>query len=85
MQFGCNKIIFFDAGMYIVTRTITVPIGARIVGEAWSVIASRGRYFQDIEHPKVVVQVGLPDSDERGVVEITDIIFSTVGPGMHGL
>jgi glucan 1,3-beta-glucosidase len=50
-----------------------------MVGEAWSVIAGRGFFFQDQQNPKVVVKVGYEDSQD--IVEITDIIFSTVGPG----
>jgi hypothetical protein len=49
-----------------------------MVGEAWTVIAGKGPTFQDINNPKVVVRVGAPGS--VGVIEITDIIFSTVGP-----
>ncbi|KAJ7837005.1 glycoside hydrolase family 55 protein [Mycena olivaceomarginata] len=78
LKYGTSKIIFFDAGTYIVTSTITIPAGARVVGEAWSVISGAGPAFQDQNNPQVVVRVGEPGS--RGVVEITDIIFSTVGP-----
>ncbi|KAJ7349193.1 exo-beta-1,3-glucanase [Mycena albidolilacea] len=78
LKYGTSKIIFFDAGTYIVTSTITIPAGARVVGEAWSVISGAGPAFQDQNKPQVVVRVGEPGS--RGVVEITDIIFSTVGP-----
>ncbi|KAG6810587.1 hypothetical protein H0H92_011221 [Tricholoma furcatifolium] len=74
---GC-KIIFFDAGTYIVTSTLTIPAGARVVGEAWSVISGQGPAFQDKQNPQVVVRVGDPGS--QGVVEITDVVFSTVGP-----
>ncbi|KAJ7470266.1 exo-beta-1,3-glucanase [Mycena latifolia] len=74
---GC-KIIFFDAGTYVVTSTITIPAGTQIVGEAWSVIAGKGAAFQDMNNPQVVVQVGAPGSS--GLVEITDVIFSTIGP-----
>ncbi|KAJ6500510.1 exo-beta-1,3-glucanase [Mycena sanguinolenta] len=77
-QYGTSKIIFFDAGTYIVTSTITIPAGARVVGEAWSVISGAGPAFQDQNDPQVVVRVGEPGS--QGTVEITDIIFSTVGP-----
>ncbi|KAF8184875.1 glycoside hydrolase family 55 protein [Mycena galopus ATCC 62051] len=77
-EYGTSKIIFFDAGTYIVTSTITIPCGARVVGEAWSVISGAGTAFQDQDNPQVVVRVGEPGS--QGVVEITDIIFSTVGP-----
>ncbi|KAJ6581152.1 exo-beta-1,3-glucanase [Mycena capillaripes] len=74
---GC-KIIFFDAGTYVVTSTLQIPAGTQIVGEAWSVIAGKGAAFQDINNPQVVVQVGAPGSS--GILEITDIIFSTIGP-----
>ncbi len=79
-QFAQSKIIFFDAGIYIVTKTVTVPAGARIVGEAWSVLAGRGHHFQDHKHPHVVIRVG--EEHSTGIVEITDMIFSTVGPSM---
>ncbi|KAJ7197151.1 exo-beta-1,3-glucanase, partial [Mycena pura] len=74
---GC-KIIFFDAGTYVVTSTLQIPAGTQMVGEAWSVIAGKGAAFQNINSPQPVVQVGAPGS--TGVVEITDIIFSTIGP-----
>ncbi|KAK7015096.1 pectin lyase fold/virulence factor [Favolaschia claudopus] len=74
---GC-KIIFFDAGTYIVTSTLQIPAGTRVVGEGWSVIAGKGATFQDVNSPKVVVQVGAPGSS--GLIEITDIMFSTIGP-----
>ncbi|KAJ7777561.1 exo-beta-1,3-glucanase [Mycena maculata] len=74
---GC-KIIFFDAGTYVVSSTLTIPAGTQMVGEAWSVIAGKGAAFQNINSPQPVVQVGAPGSS--GVVEITDIIFSTIGP-----
>ncbi|KAJ7871389.1 exo-beta-1,3-glucanase [Mycena olivaceomarginata] len=74
---GC-KIIFFDAGTYVVTSTLQIPAGTRIVGEGWSVISGKGAAFQDVTNPQVVVQVGA--SGSSGLVEITDIIFSTIGP-----
>ncbi|KAJ7131005.1 hypothetical protein C8R44DRAFT_731276 [Mycena epipterygia] len=58
--------------------TLTIPAGTQMVGEAWSVIAGKGSTFQDMNNPQPVVQVGVPGSS--GLVEITDIIFSTIGP-----
>ena len=75
---GC-KIIYFDAGTYLVSSTITIPAGTQIVGEAWSVIMGSGSAFEDYNNPKPVVQVGT--SGSQGVVEITDMIFTTRGPG----
>jgi len=31
-----GKILFVDAGSYIITRTLEIPIGSKIVGETWS-------------------------------------------------
>ncbi|KII89977.1 glycoside hydrolase family 55 protein [Plicaturopsis crispa FD-325 SS-3] len=74
---GC-KIIFFDAGTYVVSSTIQIPAGTKIVGEVWSTIAGKGSTFQDSRNPAVVVQVGA--SGSTGVVEITDMVFKTIGP-----
>jgi hypothetical protein len=65
-----------------VTSTLTIPAGTQIVGEGWSVIAGKGAAFQDQNNPQVVVQVGAAGSS--GVVEITDIIFSTIGSSSSG-
>lgn len=51
-----------------------------MVGEAWSVIAGKGAAFENADAPTPVVRVGAPDS--KGIIEITDIIFTTVGPGV---
>lgn len=83
LQYAGCKVIFFDAGVYIVTSTITIPAGTQIVGEAWSVIQGSGNAFTDYNNPQVVVRVG--DAGSTGLVEISDMIFSTKGPGMSFL
>lgn len=77
-RFADCKIIFFDAGHYIVTDTVLIPAGTRMVGEAWTVLAGKGSKFSDQKNPQVVFRVG--DKGDVGVVEITDIVFMTVGP-----
>ncbi|KAG2072933.1 glycoside hydrolase family 55 protein [Suillus decipiens] len=74
---GC-KIIFFDAGTYYVTNTITIPAGTRIVGEAWSVIMAGGSAFSNQNNPRAVIQAGAANS--QGVLEISDMVFTTAGP-----
>ncbi|KAF9531446.1 exo-beta-1,3-glucanase [Crepidotus variabilis] len=74
---GC-KIIFFDAGTYVVTDTVTIPAGTQMVGEVWTTLAGKGVNFQDQNNPRVVFQVGDPGS--QGVTEISDFVFSTIGP-----
>ena len=75
---GC-KIIFFDAGTYYITNTLKIPAGSQVVGEGWSVIMGGGSAFQDQSNPRVMVRVG--NEGDEGIVEITDIIFATRGPG----
>lgn len=79
MQYARDKIIFFDAGTYIITDTITIPAGARIVGEAWSTIMASGKKFENQADPRVAVRVG--ELGDHGIAEITDMLFSTRGPG----
>lgn len=74
---GC-KLIFFDHGMYVVTKTINIPVGTQMVGEAWTQLMAAGDFFSDIKNPQVafrVVKLG-----DEGFVEISDIAFTTRGP-----
>jgi len=77
-QFAGCRIIFFDAGTYLVSDTLKIPAGVQIFGETWAVVAGTGSKFNDINNPKVVVQVGTVGS--QGIAEIGGIIFSTRGP-----
>ncbi|KAF2215448.1 glycoside hydrolase family 55 protein [Cercospora zeae-maydis SCOH1-5] len=72
-----NKILFLDHGNYIVTNTIYIPAGSKIVGETFSVIMSSGSFFNNITNPQPVVQIGRPG--ERGSIEWSDCIVSTLG------
>ena len=74
---GC-KLLYLDAGTYLVSDTITIPAGTRILGEAWSTILGYGSHFQDQENPKVVIKVG--EVGSSGVTEVSDIVFGTKGP-----
>jgi glucan 1,3-beta-glucosidase len=74
---SAGKVVFFDAGTYLVTRTLSIPPGAKLVGESYSVIMSSGSYFNDMNNPKPVVQVGT--SGQTGQVEWSDMIVSTQG------
>jgi glucan 1,3-beta-glucosidase len=72
-----GNIVFFDAGTYMVTSTLLIPPGAKLVGEAYSVIMSSGDFFNDVVNPKPVVQVGT--SGSSGQVEWSDMIVATQG------
>lgn len=72
-----GKIVFFDAGTYLVTSTLSIPAGSKLIGEGYSVIMSSGSFFNSMSDPKPVVQVGA--SGDSGQVEWSDMIASTQG------
>ncbi|KAH8893181.1 pectin lyase-like protein [Thozetella sp. PMI_491] len=71
---GC-KIVFFPQGYYRTNETIYIPPGSRIVGEVLSVISGVGNRFANADSPVPIVQVGKPG--EKGVAQISDMLFST--------
>ncbi|KFZ03364.1 hypothetical protein V502_11010 [Pseudogymnoascus sp. VKM F-4520 (FW-2644)] len=74
---SAGRIVYFDAGTYVVTRTIDIPPGAKLVGEGYPIILSSGSFFNDMSNPKPVVRVGAPGA--TGYVEWSDMIVSTRG------
>ncbi|KAE8451175.1 hypothetical protein EG329_004339 [Mollisiaceae sp. DMI_Dod_QoI] len=74
-----TDVIYFDHGAYVITSTVTVPKNIRITGEIWPLIMAGGSTsFKDQTNPKPVFQVGQPG--DTGSVEISDLIFQTLGP-----
>ncbi|KAK8189827.1 pectate lyase superfamily protein-domain-containing protein [Phyllosticta capitalensis] len=73
-----DQILYFDHGAYVVTDTIKVPgtKTIRITGEIWPLIMAKG--FSDQNNPKPVFQIG--EAGDNGLVEISDLIFETLGP-----
>ncbi|KAG6066279.1 hypothetical protein E4U32_006310 [Claviceps aff. humidiphila group G2b] len=69
-----NKIAYFPYGDYRVESTLLVPIGSRIVGEAWSTISGAGKFFKNDAKPQPVVQVGKPG--DVGIAQIQDMRFT---------
>ena len=72
-----DKILFLDAGDYVITSTLYVPGGSRIVGEAYPVILASGSFFTSSSSPKPAVSVGR--RGETGTVELSDFIVSGRG------
>jgi glucan 1,3-beta-glucosidase len=70
---GC-AVTFFPAGTYLVTSTIEVPPGSRLVGEVWSAISASGPFFADAKSPQVMLQVGQPG--DVGLAQISDMLFT---------
>lgn len=75
------KITYLPFGIYRVTDTLFIPVGTRIVGEAWPVISGFGDAFKDPNNPRTVVRIGNPG--DVGLVEIQEMRFS-VGEVLPG-
>ncbi|PVH70347.1 glycoside hydrolase family 55 protein [Cadophora sp. DSE1049] len=75
---GTSNVIFVDAGSYILTDTIRIPPGTRIVGELWAQLVARGPKFSDDSQPRPMLQIGT--KGQVGSVEIQDLLFTNVGP-----
>ncbi|KAG4434978.1 hypothetical protein IFR05_009532 [Cadophora sp. M221] len=75
---GANRPLFIPMGSYIVTDTIKIPLGSRVVGECWSQIVAQGAAFVFVDKPHVMVQVG--DEGDAGVIEIQDLLFTSTAP-----
>lgn len=73
-----DQILYFDHGAYVVTSTIQVPATIKITGEIWPLIMAKGDYFQSETSPQPVWEIGT--AGESGAVEISDLIFETIGP-----
>nr|POE86516.1 glucan 1,3-beta-glucosidase [Quercus suber] len=73
-----NKILYFPAGSYLVSDTLTVQPNTRIVGILWPMIVASGPLFQDASKPKPVFQIGKPG--DTGTFEISDMLFGIKGP-----
>jgi glucan 1,3-beta-glucosidase len=70
-----GKVIYFPAGTYSVSNTISIPPGSRVVGDAYaSYFSAIGDKFSDARAPLALVQLGKPG--DFGVGQISDMIFT---------
>ncbi|WFC98788.1 hypothetical protein MYAM1_001520 [Malassezia yamatoensis] len=73
-----GSVIFFPYGIYLLRKTLQIPPGTFIVGEAQPTLLGVGAQFDDAQNPRPVVRVGRPG--DHGEICICDMIFSTRGP-----
>ncbi|KAF3930408.1 hypothetical protein AA313_de0209493 [Arthrobotrys entomopaga] len=72
-----GKVLHLDYGVYLVSTTIYVPPGSRIMGEVWPLILGSGTAFTDMSNPVPIVQFGRPG--DSGFIEGTNFIVGTRG------
>lgn len=71
------SIVFFPYGIYMVSNTLNVPVGSRIIGQTWAQIMATGPNFENEKAPRVVVRVGNPG--DVGIIEIQSMMFTVSG------
>ncbi|POS78851.1 exo-beta-1,3-glucanase [Diaporthe helianthi] len=76
-----GKVVYIDYGLYLITSTLRIPPGSKIVGETWPVIMASGSYFGNINAPQVAVQIGT--SGQSGSVALSDFVVAGKG-AVHG-
>lgn len=77
---GSSRALFFPSGIYIITDTVYIPAGTRMLGQVWSTLSASNRNgkFGSADTPIPMLQVG--QRGERGVVQLVDFMISTSGP-----
>eukprot|EP01124_Arcella_intermedia_P022503 TRINITY_DN3361_c0_g1_i2.p1 TRINITY_DN3361_c0_g1~~TRINITY_DN3361_c0_g1_i2.p1 ORF type:complete len:560 (-),score=121.23 TRINITY_DN3361_c0_g1_i2:25-1704(-) len=74
--------LFFPYGTYILSDTVYVPAGTRLMGEVWSIFMASSNItngpFSNPANPQPLLRVG--NLGEEGTVELSDFLFTTKGP-----
>ncbi|KAL8378737.1 hypothetical protein RB599_008514 [Gaeumannomyces hyphopodioides] len=84
MAANLSAVVYIPYGVYVVSDTITVPVGSRIIGQAWPQIVAVGEKFESAEKPHVVMQVGNPGAHgtlqtDVGIVELQGLTITSRG------
>lgn len=74
---AAGKVVYIDYGLYLITSTLSIPPGAKIVGESYPVLLASGSYYTNINAPEVVVRIGT--AGQTGSVELSDFIVAGQG------
>jgi len=70
-----KHVLFFPHGTYILTDTLLIPPGSRLIGEAWSTFSAYGSKFKDPKNLKAMIKIG--NQGDAGVAQLTDFLFTT--------
>jgi hypothetical protein len=72
-----SSIIYFPFGVYLIKDTLHLPVGSRIVGQAWAQIMATGPKFGDAHRLQVAIKIG--QLGDVGSIEIQDMLFTVRG------
>ncbi|TVY68502.1 Glucan 1,3-beta-glucosidase [Fusarium oxysporum f. sp. cubense] len=80
-----SAIIYVPFGIYIITDTVEIPVGSRVIGQAWPQIMATGSRFADALKPRVAVRVGLPGQGATAGAIMMEWNIYESGQGSAGL
>ncbi|KAL9573915.1 hypothetical protein ACKAV7_001947 [Fusarium commune] len=72
-----SAIVYVLFSVYIISDTVEILVGLRVIGQVWPQIMATGSKFADALKPRVAVRVGLPG--QVGVIEIQNMIMTVKG------
>lgn len=78
-----GHVLYVNYGVYLLSNSLLIPDGAKIMGELWPNFMIEGSKFSDESNPKPVIQIG--NDGDQGKVEISDIIITTKGPALGAI
>lgn len=73
-----SAIVYIPYGIYMLEDTLKIPVGSRIIGQAWPQLMATGSKFADLDSPRAAVRVG--EAGDSGIVEIQNMMFTVQGP-----
>lgn len=69
-----KKLVYFPHGIYLLSDTLVIPTGSRLVGEAWTQLSATGSRFANASRPCPMIQIGRPG--DVGLAQLSDFVFT---------
>ena len=69
-----GKVVYFPYGIYLLSDTLLVPPGSRLVGEAFTQLSATGSKFKDANKPRPMIKVG--NTGDVGLAQMHDFMFT---------
>ena len=69
-----KQVVYFPYGIYILSDTLLIPVGSRLVGETFTQLSASGAKFKDAKNPRPMIKVG--SAGDIGVAQMQDFMFT---------
>ena len=69
-----GKVVYFPHGIYLLSDTLIIPPGSRLVGEAFTQLSATGNKFKNPSNPKPMLKIGNPG--DVGTAQLHDFVFT---------